>query len=169
MLNRINTLNHISFLLAIALLFSIVSCGSTSSKKKEAKPKPNRQLSLSAEELDHLQYLQKPFDKNEVAIFDKKGVVTRLAAANCKVYKSVKKDNIVIRWEVVLSPNLFYPSYTRCVRNQIFVNKEKYIEVSLGKKAFGAGGCCAVSGTYRTLNGVDWEEKTARNKWERKQ
>lgn len=57
----------------------------------------------------------------------------------------------------------FYPMFTACQRENIS-SDEQYITVSLGRMAFGAGGCCATHGTWRTRDGQYWE-RHARGKW----
>ncbi len=130
-----------------------------------SKQQPNKKLSLSAVEEEHLFYLQNPFKGKEVTLLNNDGKEVRLAAYNCSVYKAIVKEGIVIKWKNILSPSLFYP-FSKCARSTIKHTKSQYVEVFLGKIGFGAGGCCSVSGTYRSKDGINWEERKARGKWQ---
>ena len=147
----------------LALLILLSAC--EEKKAKQSKHKPNRQLSLSTVEEEHLFYLQKPFGDKEITLLDSDGKKVRLAAYNCSVYKAVLKKGIVIKWQNILSPTLFYP-FSRCARSTIKHSKNKYVEVFLGKIGFAAGGCCSVSGTYRSKDGSHWEERKEGGKWQ---
>jgi hypothetical protein len=39
------------------------------------------------------------------------------------------------------------------------------ITATLGRIAFGAGGCCATGGTYRSRDGRTWEKRTGAATW----
>lgn len=57
----------------------------------------------------------------------------------------------------------FYPMFSSCHREEISADGQ-YITVSLGRMAFGAGGCCATHGVWRTRDGVYWERRE-RGRW----
>lgn len=52
----------------------------------------------------------------------------------------------------------FYPMFSACQREEISADAD-HITVSLGRQAFGAGGCCATSGTWRSADGEHWERR----------
>jgi len=56
-----------------------------------------------------------------------------------------------------------YPMFSSCEREEISADNE-YITVYLGRTAFGAGGCCATSGTWRSRDGGYWERRE-RGRW----
>ncbi len=152
----------IPLLVLLFSFFALSGCGDKSS----SKPKPNKKLYLSLEEEEHLFYLQNPFDKKrEVIISNKEGEKIRLVAYNCSVIKAVVKEGIVVKWVNIFRPSLVY-LFSKCSRSTITLTKDNYVEVFLGKTGFGGGGCCAVSGTFRTKDGENWEEKI-KGKWKK--
>ena len=56
----------------------------------------------------------------------------------------------------VLAPD-FYPMWTACQRQSMSFEKGA-LTVTLGRMAFGAGGCCATGGTYRSTDGRNWKK-----------
>lgn len=111
--------------------FAFFGCGDKSSKSKQHKP--NKKLYLSLEEEEHLFYLQNPFDKKrEVIIINKEGEKIRLVAYNCAVIKAFVEEGIVVKWENIFRPNLFY-LFSKCSRSTIALTKDHYAEVFLGK------------------------------------
>ncbi len=151
------------FIPIIALL--IILSGCEKKPQKYSKQRPNKNLSLSVVEEAHLLYLQKPFGEKEITLLTDDGKSIRLAAYNCSVYKAIIKEGIVVKWKNILKPTLFYP-FSKCSRSTIKHTKNKSVEVFLGKIGFGAGGCCSVSGTYRTKDGTNWEERKEGGKWQ---
>ncbi|MEO8023111.1 hypothetical protein [Polaromonas sp.] len=81
------------------------------------------------------------------------GTPTRLTVHDCKVYRALPGKDA---WEKVLEPDM-YPFYTVCDRQSLQV-EEGAVTVTLGRMAFGAGGCCATGGTYRSTDGALWKK-----------
>jgi len=80
------------------------------------------------------------------------GEPVHLVTHDCVVYM-IKDDT---EWEKVLEPE-FYPSFMLCDRQSLRADGDKVI-ATLGRMAFGAGGCCASGGTYRTTDGRNWQK-----------
>jgi hypothetical protein len=62
-----------------------------------------------------------------------------------------------------LTPD-FYPWPTVCSREAITADTA-WVTVVLGRTGFGAGGCCATGGTYRTRDGRRWEREDGHGRW----
>ncbi|SDB33105.1 hypothetical protein [Pseudomonas sp. NFACC13-1] len=84
------------------------------------------------------------------------GQSVHLVVHDCAVYKIEGQSAKDIAWTVVLETEP-YPFFTRCAR-QSLSKGEDGVTVELGKMAFGAGGCCATGGTYRTTDGRGWKK-----------
>ncbi|MNY77231.1 hypothetical protein D3C86_2170610 [compost metagenome] len=56
----------------------------------------------------------------------------------------------------MLAPD-FYPMWTACQRQGMAFDAG-VLTVTLGRMAFGAGGCCATGGTYRSTDGRNWKK-----------
>ena len=84
------------------------------------------------------------------------GQPTFLLLHDCEVYSVQERDKGAVRWESVLAPD-FYPIWTACQRQWLDV-KNGELTVTLGRMAFGAGGCCATGGTYRSRDGRNWKK-----------
>ncbi len=48
-----------------------------------------------------------------------------------------------------------YPFFTSCERQWLDADGEAVL-ATLGRRALGAGGCCATGGTYRSVDGRHW-------------
>ena len=81
------------------------------------------------------------------------GKPVHLAVQGCKVYRALPDGG---GWQMVLEPEL-YPFFTSCDRQTLLAEKGA-VTVTLGRIAFGAGGCCATGGTYRTKDGEVWKK-----------
>lgn len=79
-----------------------------------------------------------------------------LLVHDCEVYRVESRGAGQIHWESVLAPD-FYPFWTVCQRESMSF-KSGALTVTLGRMAFGAGGCCATGGTYRTTDGRNWKK-----------
>lgn len=79
-----------------------------------------------------------------------------LLVHDCEVYRVESRALGEIRWESVLAPD-FYPFWTACQR-QSMAFEDGALTVTLGRMAFGAGGCCATGGTYRSADGRTWKK-----------
>lgn len=53
-----------------------------------------------------------------------------------------------------------YPMFSACMRQQASV-RDGHVVVELGRQAFGAGGCCATEGLWRSRDGTAWERRQA--------
>lgn len=86
------------------------------------------------------------------------GTPIHLALVDCEVFL-VGADG---RREKVLTTD-FYPMFSACKIQKVSADAE-YVTVELGRQAFGAGGCCATEGTWRSKDGKVWERRRA-GKW----
>lgn len=86
------------------------------------------------------------------------GRAVSLVLDDCEVFVAGAKGE---RERVVTTD--FYPMFSACQREEISSDGE-FIQVELGRMAFGAGGCCATSGTWRTRDGRTWERRW-KGKW----
>lgn len=96
------------------------------------------------------------------------GKPVHLAVHDCKVYRAVSKEARESKdpqesgksgesdWQMVLEPEL-YPFFTYCQRQSLQADNGA-VTVTLGRIAFGAGGCCATGGTYRSRDGEVWKK-----------
>ncbi len=79
-----------------------------------------------------------------------------LLARDCKVFGVVRGAGQEVTLTEVLAPAP-YPFFTGCERQWLREEGDAVIAV-LGRRAFGAGGCCATGGTWRTRDGQTWEK-----------
>jgi hypothetical protein len=77
-----------------------------------------------------------------------------LIADDCKVYHVTKPG---AARKLVLEPEP-YPFFTSCERESL-TSDSQHVIATLGRRAFGAGGCCATGGTYRSTDGMRWEKQ----------
>lgn len=87
------------------------------------------------------------------------GKPVHLAVHDCKVYRAIPKSSKEPGengWQMVLEPDL-YPFFTYCERQSLQADNG-VVTVTLGRIAFGAGGCCATGGTYRSRDGELWKK-----------
>ena len=103
-----------------------------------------------------------------VAIADSAGRVFRgtvggrsvaLMVHDCKVFDLSEPPRQDGRRPSVLTTEL-YPWPTSCSRESIEADTA-WVMVRLGRTGFGAGGCCAAGGTYRSRDGRTWEKRAA--------
>jgi hypothetical protein len=91
------------------------------------------------------------------------GKPVHLAVHDCKVYRALPKEAKESStsgegaWQMVLEPDL-YPFFTYCERQSLQAENDA-VTVTLGRIAFGAGGCCATGGTYRSRDGELWKKQ----------
>jgi hypothetical protein len=94
------------------------------------------------------------------------GKPVHLAVHDCKVYRAIPKESSESKepkepgeggWQMVLEPEL-YPFFTYCERQSLQADNG-VVTVTLGRIAFGAGGCCATGGTYRSRDGELWKKQ----------
>lgn len=91
------------------------------------------------------------------------GKPVHLAVHDCKVYRAIPKEARESKesgengWQMVLEPDL-YPFFTYCERQSLQADNG-VVTVTLGRIAFGAGGCCATGGTYRSRDGELWKKQ----------
>ena len=79
-----------------------------------------------------------------------------LLVHDCEVFLVESLDKDEVRWEKVLAPEP-YPFFTSCQRQSIR-HEAGVLSVTLGRMAFGAGGCCATGGDYRSTDGRNWKK-----------
>ena len=91
------------------------------------------------------------------------GARIELVLQDCKVYLTAHSKEKFRGRVRVLQPEP-YPWFTFCDRQEISADK-RYITATLGRIAFGAGGCCATGGTYRSRDGRTWEKRIGSDNW----
>ncbi|EED67607.1 MULTISPECIES: hypothetical protein [Comamonas] len=79
-----------------------------------------------------------------------------LLVHDCEVFLVEPLEKDEVRWEKVLAPEP-YPFFTSCQRQSIR-HEAGALSVTLGRMAFGAGGCCATGGDYRSTDGRNWKK-----------
>lgn len=84
------------------------------------------------------------------------GKPTFLLVSDCEVYRVERSEMGGAQWTSVLAPE-FYPFWTTCQRQSMSFHAGA-LTVRLGRMAIGAGGCCATGGTYRSVDGRQWEK-----------
>ena len=91
------------------------------------------------------------------------GARIELAVQDCKVYLTAHSKEKFRGRDRVLEPEP-YPWFTFCERQEISADT-RYMTATLGRIAFGAGGCCATGGTYRSRDGRTWEKRVSGDQW----
>ena len=86
-----------------------------------------------------------------------------LMVHECKVYNLEDTPRKGGKRPSVLEPD-FYPWPTVCARQSVRADTT-WVTVQLGRTGFGAGGCCATGGTYRTRDGRVWEREGKGGAW----
>jgi hypothetical protein len=81
----------------------------------------------------------------------------------CRVYDLTAPADAEGERAPVLTPDP-YPWFTSCTRQRAAL-EGAHVVVTLGRTAFGAGGCCATGGTYRSRDGRTWERETDAGGW----
>ena len=84
------------------------------------------------------------------------GQSVHLVIHDCKVYRVSAVKRGKLEWAKVLEPDP-YPFFTFCERQSLSTDGGA-VTVILGRIAFGAGGCCATGGTYRSADGREWQK-----------
>jgi hypothetical protein len=85
------------------------------------------------------------------------GNAVHLVLHDCSLYSVKAEGRRKIGWAKVLEPDP-YPFFTFCERQKIW-QEEGAVRVTLGRIAFGAGGCCATGGTWRSSDGREWTKE----------
>ena len=88
------------------------------------------------------------------------GAEVELLAQDCKVFRVTRGPDQAVTLTEVLAPPP-YPFFTACQRQSLRQEDGAVVAV-LGRMAFGAGGCCATGGTWRTRDGQAWEKISER-------
>ncbi|MDI3384579.1 hypothetical protein ACFPPF_17810 [Xenophilus aerolatus] len=83
------------------------------------------------------------------------GQPVHLVAHDCEVFRIGAVHGTQVDWERVLAPEP-YPFFTSCARQSLVANADGSVTATLGRMAFGAGGCCATGGTWRSRDGTTW-------------
>jgi len=84
------------------------------------------------------------------------GQPIHLVVHDCEVLRVQQGAQGRIEWTSVLAPEP-YPFPTACERQSLSFDAG-HVTARLGRRAFGAGGCCASGGTYRSADGLDWKK-----------
>ncbi|WP_295987470.1 hypothetical protein [uncultured Variovorax sp.] len=84
------------------------------------------------------------------------GQPVHLVVHDCEVLRVRQGAQGRLEWETVLAPEL-YPFPTACERQSLSFDAGQ-LTATLGRRAFGAGGCCASGGTYRSADGLTWKK-----------
>jgi len=82
------------------------------------------------------------------------GKPVHLVLHDCKLYAVNAQGRRKIGWAKLVEPDP-YPFFTYCERQKLWEEKGT-VRVTLGRIAFGAGGCCATGGTWRSSDGREW-------------
>ena len=107
-----------------------------------------------------------------VALAAERGLVFRgvvsgqqlaIMVRECKVYNLADKPRFDGVRPVLVRPD-FYPWPTVCVRESI-EGDSAHVTLTIGRQGFGAGGCCATGGTYRSRDGRVWEREGPKGGW----
>ena len=85
------------------------------------------------------------------------GRPVHLLVHDCEVFRVEARAAGEVQWTSVLKPEPD-PFFTSCERQSLSFDKGALTAV-LGRQAFGAGGCCASGGTYRTRDGLTWQKQ----------
>jgi hypothetical protein len=84
------------------------------------------------------------------------GAPAHFLVHDCEVFQVEYRAGREVRWTSVLKPDP-YPFWTSCERQSLSFDGTA-LTATLGRRAFGAGGCCATGGTYRTVDGRSWKK-----------
>ncbi|WP_411880674.1 hypothetical protein [Polaromonas sp. YR568] len=145
--NKFRLGRALSFLLAVAIVTSLPGCDFSESSKASA-------ASMSKEAIATREAPPELVFKGQLA--EKPAY---LLVYDCEVFQVELLKDGGVKWTRVLEPD-FYPMWTMCVRQSLKVNAG-VVTVELGRQAFGAGGCCASGGVYRSVDGVNWKQATS--------
>ena len=85
------------------------------------------------------------------------GEPLHLVVNDCEVYSVKSLPRGEVEWTSVVKPEM-YPFFNFCVRQSLQLEGNVLV-AELGRQAFGAGGCCATGGTYRSVDGRTWKKK----------
>ncbi|SEL42860.1 hypothetical protein SAMN05518845_107138 [Variovorax sp. YR750] len=83
------------------------------------------------------------------------GQTVHLVVHDCEVLSVRQTAQGRLEWKSVLAPEP-YPFPTSCERQSLSFDAGQ-VTARLGRRAFGAGGCCASGGTYRSADGLIWK------------
>lgn len=84
------------------------------------------------------------------------GQPVQLIVRDCEVFFAEPGAGKKVEWTSVLTPEP-YPFFTGCMRQSLQADDNGVVAI-LGRQAFGAGGCCATGGTYRSTDGRNWKK-----------
>ena len=82
------------------------------------------------------------------------GKPVHLVLHDCRLYSVHAEGRRKIGWAKLVEPDP-YPFFTYCDRQKLWEEKGT-VRVTLGRIAFGAGGCCASGGTWASSDGREW-------------
>lgn len=85
------------------------------------------------------------------------GEPVHLVVQDCEVFRAHRVEGgLDEAWTRVLAPRP-YPLPTACERQSLSAEGGR-VTVTLGRRAFGAGGCCASGGTFQSTEGWTWKK-----------
>ncbi|WP_019652059.1 hypothetical protein [Variovorax atrisoli] len=84
------------------------------------------------------------------------GQPVHLVVHDCEVLRVRQGPQGRLEWTSMLAPEP-YPLPTACERQSLSFDAGQ-VTARLGRRAFGAGGCCASGGTYRSADGLTWKK-----------
>ena len=122
-------------------------------------------MKLSEEHRAHVLKLQNPFGEDYVR-FSVAGeeYPAMVGASACNLYRAKVERGVVTEWIKIPKLSRFYPTGSSCTSQSIKFDG-KYVMYSYCAIAIGAGGGCAGGyGTYRSMDGKEWEE-SLKDKW----
>jgi hypothetical protein len=123
-------------------------------------------MKLSEEEKSRVLQLQNPFEESYVR-FNVSGeeYPVLLGASACRLYRAKVERGVVTEWVNIPKLSRFYPTGSSCTSQSISFDG-KYVNYSYCATAIGAGGGCGGGGgTFRSMNGKEWEKPDGKNKW----
>lgn len=123
-------------------------------------------MKLSEEEKSRVLQLQNPFGEDYVRlIVSGEEYPVLLGASACNLYRAKVERGVVTEWINIPKLSRFYPTGSSCTSQSINFDG-KYAVYSYCATAIGAGGGCAGGGgTFRSMNGKEWEKSDGKNKW----
>ena len=137
----------VSLLLAVGSLLSLSACDLVLWVWGEKEPIP----SMTPEAIATREAPPELVFRGQLA-----GQPVDMLVHDCEVFHVERLAKGGVKWTSVLEPD-FYPLWTSCIRQSLEV-KQGAVTVTLGRQAFGAGGCCATGGVYRSVDGINWKK-----------
>ena len=123
------------------------------------------EMRLTPAEKSRVLALQNPFGNDLVRLTNAaNGTDVLVGMLGCKVYRAQPEQGVVTEWRRVNEVNDLNFLAAGCDRHEIRFDGT-HVHVNYCTQAIGAGGGCGGgAGTYRSVNGIDWERK-AKDAW----